>query len=60
MTEKSKILGVIEKISQDQILLEKLCDTIEDGCQGHRIYQLMQQDIRNQHETYNLNYRRIL
>lgn len=51
MTEKSKILGVIEKISQDQILLEKLCD---------RIYQLIQEDIRNHHEAYNLNSRRIL
>lgn len=51
MTKITKIPEITEKILKDQILTQKLCD---------RIYQLMQEDIRIQRETYNSNYRRIL
>ncbi|WP_168186696.1 hypothetical protein [Hydrocoleum sp. CS-953] len=50
MSEKDLEDKLIEKIINDPILLRKLCD---------RVYQLMQEDIRNQQERI-CNYQRIL
>ncbi|MGD1712703.1 hypothetical protein [Dapis sp. BLCC M172] len=50
MSEKDLEDKLIEKIINDPILLRKLCD---------RVYQLMQEDIRNQQERI-CNHQRIL